>query len=360
MWFFRSFIKELIDDGHIVDIATNEYAGETAVPECYREWGCRVFPLSCSRSPFDSRNLKAIREIKKIVTDNHYDIVHCHTPIAAACTRIACRKERNNGTRVFYTAHGFHFYDGAPFKNWLIYYPVEKWLSRYTDVMITINKEDFGRAKNSFKAKKTEYVPGVGIDTERFVFNSDGRSRIHRELGIDDSVVVLLSVGELNENKNHEAVIRAISGMDLVYVIVGSGTLSDHLADTAHECNADVRLLGHRDDMVDLYSAVDIYILPSIREGLNVSLMEAMSCGLPCLAGRIRGNVDLIDENGGHLFDPRSIDDIRDSITAELKSSSECRHEQGSYNMDVIKSFDVKTVNRKMHDLYNDPKRHSR
>lgn len=352
MGFFRSLIKELIDDGNIVDIATNEYNGETAVPDCYREWGCRVFPLSCSRSPLDSGNLKAIRKIRQIVTDDHYDIVHCHTPIAAACTRIACRKVRRSGTRVFYTAHGFHFYDGAPRKNWIVYYPVEKWLSKYTDVLITINKEDYKRAKEKFSAKKTVYVPGVGIDTNRYQFTEAGRSKIRKELGIDDTRKILLSVGELNENKNHGSVICAIKGMDLIYVIVGSGPLNDHLSGIAYEAGVDLRLMGHRDDVVDFYSAADLYILPSIREGLNVSLMEAMSCGLPCLAGNIRGNVDLLNGRTEFLFDPNSIEEISAVINNTLHIPVEELREYGSKNKPCVSLLDVNVINKQMQALY--------
>ena len=140
MRFFRSVIKELLDAGHVVDIAANEKTSPVA--PCYREWGCTVHQIDPSRSPLNKGNLMAIKQIKKLVTENHYDIVHCHTPVAAMCTRLACRKARKSGTKVFYTAHGFHFYKGAPRKNWLIFYPIEKFCARWTDLLITINKFD--------------------------------------------------------------------------------------------------------------------------------------------------------------------------------------------------------------------------
>ena len=149
MRFFQSFISELCKEGHTVDIACSD---TESIPEYYKKEKFKIYRLSCSRSPFNFGNVRAIREIRMIVRKNQYDIVHCHTPVAAACTRLACRPLRKKmALRVFYTAHGFHFCTGAPKKNWIVYYPIEKWLSRYTDVLITINKEDYRRARNRFE-----------------------------------------------------------------------------------------------------------------------------------------------------------------------------------------------------------------
>lgn len=345
MGFFNSFIKQLLDDGNEVQIATNETNAK--VPECYREWGCRIHPISCSRSPFDLGNIKAISQIRRIVKGNGYDIVHCHTPIAAMCTRIACRPLRKDGLKVFYTAHGFHFYDGAPFKNWLFYYPIEKWLSRYTDVLITINKEDYKRGKEKFHARKTVYIPGVGIDTKKFAPRISGRDRIRTELGLQDDAIMLLSVGELNENKNHEAVIRAIKGLNVVYVIAGKGDKKDELEAVAKEYGVDLRLVGFRADVSDFYDAADVYVLPSFREGLNVSLMEAMAKELPCVVSKIRGNTDLIEDETV-LFDPKDTKQLRESVEAAIKNQAE----YGQKNLKKISGFDLFTVEKMVSEIY--------
>ena len=350
MDFFLSLITELIHNGNIVDIATNECEGEARVNGIYAELGCIVYPISCSRSPFSLGNIEAIRELKKIVQDNHYDIVHCHTPIAAFCTRLACKKVRKTGVKVFYTAHGFHFYTGAPFVNWLIYYPIEWICSFWTDVLITINTEDFERAKKRFHARKTEYVPGVGVDITKFAQRENGRDRIRKEFNLKDEFV-LLSVGELNKNKNQEAVIRAIAGMPIVYIIVGIGTLEQHLKELSEECGSRVILTGFRNDVADFYDVADAYILPSIREGLNVSLMEAMASSLPCLAGQIRGNTDLLDEAGGFLFDPLDNSNIKSAIEKMIVSRN--RETMGIHNYEKIRNFDLSSVNEKISNKYN-------
>ena len=357
MRFFESFIKEQLDIGNQIEIATNENDGKTSVPSCYREWGCKVYHLDTSRSPINYGNIRAVKLIREIVKDNNYDIVHCHTPIAAAVTRIACKDLRKKGIKVIYTAHGFHFYDGAPIKNWLIYYPIEKWLSKYTDVLITINKEDYKRAKEKFNANRIEYVPGVGIDLDKFKQIENSRQKIRRELGLDDNRVMLLSVGELNENKNHENVIRALKNeKKITYVVVGRGRLKDHLMHLADECKVDLRLMGYRNDVADFYKAADVYILPSFREGLNVSLMEAMASSLLCLAGKIRGNVDLLDEKSDYLFNPYRVDDIRCVIRKSIALTSTERKIKEDYNSKTIQFFSLKYVNSLISMIYQDIK----
>ena len=355
MGFFESFIKEQLDIGNQIDIATNENDGKTSVPSCYREWGCKIYHLDTSRSPVSLGNIRAIKQIRELVNRNHYDMVHCHTPLAAAATRMACKHFRKHGLKVVYTAHGFHFYNGASLKNWLIYYPIEKILSKYTDILITINKEDYKRASTSFHAQKTVYVPGVGIDTNKFALGTLNREKIRTELKINDNQTMLLSVGELNENKNHENVIKAISGIkNLIYVIVGKGVLKEHLKLIAEEFNVEVKLVGFRSDVADFYQAADIYILPSIREGLNVSLMEAMAASLPCLAGKIRGNVDLLDEKGEELFNPSSCDEIRHAIKKILALTAKERKNKGECNLKTIRLFDKKIINASLFEIYQE------
>ncbi|MBR5808981.1 MAG: glycosyltransferase family 4 protein [Clostridia bacterium] len=350
MVFFPKLIENLIQKGHTVDIATN--ISQAPVCDCYYEWGCKVYPISCSRSPLSGGNIKAIRQIKKIVEENNYDIVHCHTPIAALCTRLACIKARKKGTKVFYTAHGFHFYKGAPLKNWAIYYTIEKLCGRLTDVLITINKEDYGLAKKKIKAKKVAYVPGVGIDVDKFKDTSIDKSEKKAELNISEDKMVLLSVGELNVNKNHETVIRAIKDIDNVhYLIAGEGDLHQRLDDVIKELNLSdrVNLLGFRNDILELCAMTDIFVFPSIREGLPVSVMEAMASGLPCIVTRIRGNTDLVDENGGAFFEACDIADCKRAIEEILNGDTKA---MGEYNMGKVTLFGDKAVIQQVEQLY--------
>ena len=354
MSFFENYIKTLEADGHEVSIACNNSGGD--LPEFYHTNGNKHYNLSGSRNPFSTGNVKAIKEIKKIVENEKYDIVHCHTPIAAACCRIACRKARKNGTKVIYTAHGFHFYKGAPLKNWLIFYPIERICARFTDVLITINKEDYELAKKKFKARCVECVPGVGIDVKKFAECEVDVSKKRQELGIPNDAYLLLSVGELNQNKNHQSVIKAIAAVKsekIHYMIAGQGGLKEDLLSLAKELGIAERLhlLGYRNDVNELYKTADLYVHPSFREGLPTSVIEAMASGKPIICTDIRGSAEVV-KNGynGILVKPNDIEAIKNAII-ELKNSY---GEIGANNTDEAQRFDVTSVNEKLLTIYFD------
>ena len=355
MKFFKSFISELISKGHTVDIACNENG--SPVNDFFKELGCQVYPISCSRSPLKKGNLKAIKELKKIVFENNYDIVHCHTPIAAACTRLACRKARKKGTKVIYTAHGFHFYTGASKKNWILFYPIEKLCARWTDELVTINKEDYARAKKKFRAKSVDYVPGVGIDVNRFSNVTVDGAEKRREIGVPGDSVLLLSVGELNKNKNQETVIRAIAEIKderIHYIIAGKGGNAGYLTELAKSLGLSdrVRLLGHRSDIPELCKTADLFVHPSFREGLPVSVMEAMAAGLPVIGSRIRGINDLLgEENKLLLCAPSNINEWAEAISS-LINNTDKKTEIGSRNAEKAKEVEVTDINRTMMEIY--------
>ena len=290
MIFFRQLVKRLIDEGHTVDIATNVIA--FPVDDYYKELGCKVFHIPWARSPFSKANIEAIKQVRRLA--QNYDIVHCHTPVAAACTRIACKKLRKNGLKLIYTAHGFHFYKGAPFMNWIIFYPIEWSCSFLTDVLITINPEDYNRAKKRLHAKKTAYVPRVGVDIEHYSKTKIDIAKKRKELGVPENCFFLVSVGEVNKNKNHETVIRALAKIncaDIHYGIAGEGELEDRLKELAAELNISdrVHLYGFRNDIAEIYKAADLNVFPSIREGLGLAALEGFAAGLPIICGDNRG-----------------------------------------------------------------------
>ena len=353
MGFFREWIKNLIDAGNVVDIACNfEVKG---VPECYKEWGCKIFSLSCVRSPFSKKNLTAIKEIKKLVEENGYEIVHCHTPIAAVCTRFACINERKKGTKVFYTAHGFHFYKGAPMLNWMVFYPVEKFCSRFTDKLITINKEDFELAKTKFHAKEVHYIPGVGVDLSRFENVQVDRNEKRREIGVPEDAVLLFSVGELNENKNHQIIVKALAKLDnpnIHYAIAGVGDKKDYLLNLAKELGVSeqLHLLGYRKDIPELNHCADIFCFPSKREGLGIAAIEAMACGLPIITSNVHGINDY-SMNGvtGFKFDPNKVNDCCNAVSLALNCNKE---QMAEFNKEYVKKYSVDKIIGKMKNIY--------
>ena len=336
---FRFLIERLLSEGNTVDIATNEMLSE--VPQYYKNWGCKVYQISTSRSPFSLGNIKAIRQIRNIAKG--YDIVHCHTPLAAASTRFACKNLRKTGIKVIYTAHGFHFYKGSPLINWALYYPIERLCSRWTDALITINSEDYELAKKKMKCKKVDFVLGVGIDTKKFLHNQTDAEQKRKEIGVPSGAKILLSVGELNKNKNHKYVIKAlakIQNQNIHYVIAGVGKEKRKLELLAKNKNVNLHLLGFRKDVADLYKVANLYILPSLREGLNVSIMEALSSGCKTIVSNIRGNIDLVKKD--NCF---SLSDI-DSLINLINRDDIC-------NNDIIDSIDSSVINDKYINIYN-------
>ncbi len=305
--------------------------------------------------------LKSIRQVRDLLKQR-FDLIHCHSPVCAAIVRAEAQKYRKmSETKVLYTAHGFHFYTGAPAISWLVYYPIEKLCSRWTDVLITINQEDYRRAKEKLKAKEVVYIPGIGIDTGKFAYNDNRRERIRKELGLKDTDLILLSVGELNKNKNHGVIIKAFEKMrnenilpkNLYYVVVGIGSRKEQLKRLARDVKLSNRILfaGYRSDVADFYDASDVFVFPSYREGLSLSLMEAMSSGLPCIVSNIRGNRDLIDCNGGYRVTLNSSDGWARAISDVIENKKVMKA-FGVYNQKKVLKFSSDTVNRKMRGIY--------
>lgn len=349
--FLIPHIKMLIDDGHQVDVAFN--IEQEVKPEIY-EMGCKIHQLPLQRSPLKRENFRAYRMLKNIMISESYDLVHTHTPVASAIVRLVCKNLK--GPKVIYTAHGFHFFKGAPIRNWLIYYPIEKMLAKYTDTIITINKEDYDRAKSKFEAKRVEYIPGVGIDLEKYNKVEIDRGLKRSEVGLPQNTFIILSVGELNKNKNHEVVIRAIAKINNPnnhYVICGRGLLESYIKKLSNELGVsdNVHLLGYRRDIPEICKISDLFAFPSYREGLPVSVMEAMASGLPVICSNIRGNTDLIDNLGSGLFNPHSVDSCKNAISETLKNDLNAI---GKYNTEKIKCFSVDAVKDAISKLYKE------
>ncbi|KGK91278.1 hypothetical protein DP73_04780 [Desulfosporosinus sp. HMP52] len=313
-------------------------------------------PFDIQRSPFSFKNIKAYKQLKEIMKSEDFDAVHCHSPMGSVLARLAARAV--GISKVLYTPHGFHFYKDAPLLNWLLYYPIEVLLSLYTKVIITINQEDYSLAQK-FKADKVCYIPGIGVNTQKFSSKNADRGKTRAMLEIAEETVVLLSVGELNKNKNHETVIRAVAKINdprVIYLICGRGKLQAYLKNLVRSLGVEkkVRFLGFRNDVAEIYSASDIFVFPSYHEGLPVSVMEAMSAGLPVICSNIRGNTDLIENGqGGFLLNPKDVNGFAKFIK-KVAEDRKLRLFMGQKNIETVKTFDVSKVKVKMKELYSE------
>lgn len=346
--FHVPYIKMLAELGYTVDVAAN---GDEPVPHVVNQ-----FNLPFERSPFRLHNIAAYRKLKGLIESNSYDLIHCHTPVGGIITRLAARGARKKGTKVLYTAHGFHFYKGAPLINWLLYYPAELICSYWTDTLITINHEDYARAKKHFHAAHIEYVPGVGIDVDKYLNCTVDRAQKRREIGVPDDALLLLSVGELSKRKNHKVIIEALSLLadeNIHYAIVGKGALEAPLKSLARKLNVSeqVHLLGFRNDVSALCKAADIFCFPSLQEGLPVALMEAMASGLAVVCSKIRGNTDLVtDSVNGFICKANTAE----AFAANIKQLCDpyLRQRMGGEGVHMLSSFSAHDIHKSFREIY--------
>jgi len=354
--FHIPFMKLLQEKGCEVHVATKLGNRQQE----FDDIGVIKHNVDFSRSPYSPKVFKSLQQMEKLLKEIRFSLVHVHTPVAAFVTRLACQP--TNTHPVLYTAHGFHFYKGAPLKNWLLYYNMEKLAARWTDGLITINEEDFEAAKK-FRLRNNGqvfYVPGVGVDVEAIQQRAAAidRSTKRRELGIDDKSTVIITVGELNTNKNHTQVLRALSELrktNLHYLIVGTGENELKLKKMVKQLSLqnNVSFLGFRKDIPELLSASDIFILTSRREGLPRAILEAMAVGLPIIATNVRGNRDLVKhgENGYSV----QLDDVQQTILAieALSSSKSLRESMGEINREVVREYSLERVLSETEVIYD-------
>lgn len=352
--------------GYEVDVACNFIEGNTCSDERVAELKQKLqdMHVRCYQIDFArnikhlGQNMRALRQVEGLMKQNGYAFCHCHSPIGGVVARIAGHRTK---TKVIYTAHGFHFYQGAPVMNWLVYYPVEKMLSRWTDVLITINHEDYKLAKKKFKMKKLTYVPGIGIDTQRESLSQKEKEEKRKELGIPQDAFLITNAAEFTPNKNQKTVIEAIEQLhnpNIYFVMCGIGQKKAELEQYVkeHGLEEHIRFVGFRNDLHEILQTSDCFVLSSFREGLSVALMEAMAEGLPVVCSRIRGNVDLIkDGEGGILISPQKRDEYINAFKKLYNMKNESFGQflhMGEINRKMIYIFGRKNVENHMKAIY--------
>lgn len=381
-------VKILQEMGYEVHYATNLHNvvyGE----DNHRLDGTGVIPhqIDFEKSPFSKNVRVAYCQLQKLMLQEQFDLVHCHMPLSAVIARLAAenvRKQTGRQIPVLYTAHGLHFYTGAPLKNW-IYYPIERHLAKYTDRLILINQEDYERGKNFPVRGKVEYVPGIGIPLEGYLpvqeprvhrmgnvsqveTERDSRNEIERLIGktLSPETKVLVDIGELSRRKNHRLLVEMMAelkDLDLICLIGGTGEEEASLQTLIHEKGLEnkVFLPGYINDVRRVLAAADCFVFPSYQEGLPVAVMEAMAAGLPIVAGRIRGVTDLIEHgHGGYLvrgFDPVDYAvKVRRMFTEKYGQSAVPRNirrfQMGQWNQQRVKLFSREVVDHKMREIY--------
>ena len=338
------FHRPLVDMLHRygVEVHVAAHNNLDVKPGLKLDFADKVIEVPFVRSVTDLHNVNAYKAIKKVIDDDYYDVVHCNTPIASVLTRLAARDARKRGTKVIYTAHGFQFFAGSSKKDWLIYYPIEKEMAHFTDLIFTINHEDTARAE-AFHGPKVVYIPGVGVDTEKF--RTAERKDIRSELCIPANAFVMLTVGELFPRKNQKVLIDAmkqLKNLPIHLVLCGNGILLDELQQKSKDNGVEdrVHFAGYRRDIPGVMKDCDLYLFPSKREGLGLAGIEAMASGLAVVSSNINGILDyMIEGKTGHMCDPNDADAFARAIL-DLYDHPDKRREIGAFNIERAKNFD--------------------
>ena len=356
--FLENDVKTLQSLGYKVYCATkNNNASERSKESIIKANDVQVVNVNFdSKKIFSKDNLIAYKQLKKLFKENKFDVVHCHTPIAGAITRLAMKKyRRRNKTKIFYTTHGFSFTKYSSKKEFKKYFSIEKYFSKFTDVIITINDEDFNYAKQ-MKSKAVEKINGVGFDYDRFHNVDINRSEYRKSLGVTDTDIMILSVGELSSRKNHQVIIKAISKIknpNIVYVIAGkelagSGT-KEELISLAEKLNVRLILLGHRPDIPEIIKCSDIGAIPSIREGLGLAGVQSLACGVPLVGTDVQGIREyIINDKTGYLCDAFDENDCAEKIKLLLENKSKMI--ENCY--EISQNFSITVSKRQMEEIY--------
>lgn len=315
-----------------------------------------VFKIDFARNPFRfDKHVKAYHQLKKLIAEGGYEAIHTHTPVGSIVTRWAAKAAHKKGVKVIYTCHGFHFYDGAPKMNWRLYYPLEKKFAKDTDLLITINREDYKRAKNDFECP-VKMIDGAGVDTNKFKKTTKAEQKAAREkygLAANDFVMVYLA--EYTANKNHEMLVRAAAPImykrpNVKLLFLGQGPLMDATRTLAKELGVEKQVImpGYiRDNYAALVQSCNLCVSASKREGLGLGVLEAILCGLPILIADNRGHRDIVDGKKKYLF---ALDDTN-MLTIKMQDAFS---NPEKYHLDFPERYSMHNSLSEMREIYKE------
>lgn len=359
--FHTNFINLLKENGHTIDVSCFDNSADKDGFDFKSINKFHFIPLQ--RSPYKKDNIKAIKQLKEIIIKEKYDIIHCHTPMGAVAARVAAKLAKSNA-KVLYTAHGFHFFKGAPTKNWMFFYPVEKLLAHYTDKLITINQEDYNLAvTKKFKTKDgIVKVNGVGVDLSKFtVATPQAKAELRKEYGFAEDEFILIYPADYSYRKNHEMLFEAVYKLKeqiptIKVLMPGQQQKLAEYTKMVKELGIEkhIDMLGYRRDIPKLITLSDVSVSTSRQEGLPVNLIEALAIGKPIVATDVRGNGDLV-ENGvnGYKIELNNSDEMAAKLL-EIYKNSQLAAEMGRNAVEMSKKYSIQNVNESLVDIYKE------
>ena len=355
--FHKPLVKMLHAHGCEVHVAArNNLAEKNGLKLDFAE---KVFDVPFERSPFHKKNLAAYRQLKAIIDGGDYDVVHTNTPVGGIVGRLAARNARKKGCQVFYTAHGFHFFKGGPVKSWLIYYPIEKFMCRYTDELITISEEDYQLATKRFPVS-VSHIHGIGANSAKYSVPTESEiAALRQELGIGLDRKVVICTGELNTNKNQITAIRAMKQVveqipEALLLLAGNGPTHEQLQAAINDLSLQdhVVLLGYRTDLERYVKASDLVLSCSKREGMPLNIIEGMLCGKPPVASINRGHKELIqDGQNGYLLDPADVTGFSQRMVQMLRNDR-TRRSMGEQGQEFVQAYTDSFAQNELKSIY--------
>ncbi|MDA7027360.1 glycosyltransferase family 4 protein [Bacillus sp. CLL-7-23] len=350
--FHLPYLKWFKDQGWNVHVAAQ---GNIPLPFVDRK-----FDIAIERSPFHSNNITAYRDLLRIINENHYDIIHCHTPMGGVLARLAARKQRRRETKVIYTAHGFHFCQGAPLKNWLLYYPIEKVLSFLTDCLITINEEDYQLGKALRRKMRTEKIHGIGVNTTQFQpVDEEEKARLRKKYNLKDKDFILIYPAELNTNKNQALLIETVARLqkdmpNIKLVLAGKGLMEEEYRRLAEQKGiaSHVLFAGFQKEIHEWVKLADVSVASSIREGLGMNLLEGMAAGKPAVATDNRGHREVIEDGVNGFLIPQGDTKLFSDRLLSLYHSLQLRKQMGEAGRNTAAIFSESCTVKEMAHIY--------
>ncbi|MEW6182037.1 MAG: glycosyltransferase family 4 protein [Bacillota bacterium] len=351
--FHTPYFRLLQEWGYEVEAACSP-GGET---EAFTPLGVRLHDIPFGRRPFSRRNVRALLQLVRLIRTRSYVLIHVHTPVASFITRLAARI--CSFRPVLYTAHGFHFFSGAPARNWLVYYPLEWLAARWTDGLVVLNEEDFARARRLPLRGESFLVPGVGVPLDSFPISQAKRPEILKDLGLKADMPVAVMAAEFSRVKNHTQAVRAwrqvVAAMpDAVLLLAGDGERREAVERLTGSLGllSNIQFLGFRPDIERIMAVADAVLLTSKREGLPRVILEAMAAGKPVVATDVRGCRDLIADGGtGYLV---GVGDAAGTARALLKllSDKKLALRLGTKGRQQVQAYGLERVRPKMAGVY--------
>lgn len=354
--FFIPHINMLLEEGYIVDCACEIIEGHKLQKEKFLD-GINFYEVPFRRTPWAIKNIIAFNKLVKIQKQNKYDIIHVHTPISAMVVRML--KILFPKVKIIYTAHGFHFYKGSSKMSWLVYKNIEKLLARFTDVLITINNEDFEVAK-TFKCKDVRKINGVGVNSNNFKeLSHDEILEKRKEFGFKKDDKIFITIGEHNSNKNQIMLFEIMNEINqnitnAKFIFIGDGEDFENNKKIVEEKNLNnVFLLGFRNDVNELVNMSDVVLSLSYREGLPKNILEGLAVGKTILASNIRGNNELVESGvNGLLFDIKNSEDLKEKIIDICNYDDEFLEKSSINSKKIFKKYDLENVKKDLIKVY--------